>query len=110
MARIVSIILTESEKKEVLAVFFTKTYVKDVLRWFAKKYPRVSKQAHKYVLKHLHISRFAYRRMCKAHDNTSIENLEEIELDTMWHLLDKAKVDPYKDCFWKQKHNVKAFT
>ena len=92
-------VLTNEEKQEVIDLYWDDFYAMNIIDWFSAKNPRAVKRALKHTLKAKKISWREWKKACKAverFDCDASELTEEVELDTMWALLEKAKIDPYK--------------
>jgi hypothetical protein len=92
-------LLTNEQKQEIINLYWDDFYAMNIIDWFSEKYPKDVKQALKQALKYKNISWREWKKACKAvecFDFDASELTEEVELDTMNILLEKANVDPYE--------------
>lgn len=91
--------LTDAQKQELLDLYWDDFYVMNIIDWFAENYLKDYKRALKHTLRSRKISWRKWRKICKAcerFDTEASEICDDVAQDTMWSLLEKAQVDPYK--------------
>lgn len=91
--------LSDEEKQEVIDLYWGDFYAMNIIDWFTAKNPRAVKRALKQTLKDKKISRREWKRICKGTNNLEVyagDVYDDVALDTMWILLEKAQIDPYQ--------------
>lgn len=90
--------LTDAQKQEIVNLYWDDFYAMNIIDWFAEYYLRDYKTALKQALRSRKITWRKWRKICKAcerFDTEASEICDDVALDTMWVLLEKANVDPY---------------
>lgn len=91
-------LLTNEQKQEIINLYWDDFYAMNIIDWFSATYPREVKRALKQTLKNKDISMREWKKICKATNNLEFwasDEYDDVALDTMWVLLEKANVDPY---------------